>query len=493
MQLLKLLTVIGILGLFLTACQAEVTPAPAPTDLSPQATATPAPAPTSSAQSTPAAGQPSPAKPAGSSLGVKPAELRGLKVRFWYAASGELAKETSALIEAFNHENIWGISAEGKAFLSYTALEEQALAAVKNGDLPQLIAAPLEISLSWQRKDARASGVTPGPGPELVALDVYVRDAEWGLSQAEIADFWPSAWQAGQVSGQRWGIPAELDAQVLFYNQSWAEQLGFRQPPASSADFRTQACAAMKANVADDNLENDGTGGWMMSTDAMALENWRRAFGGEPLPADNGQAYTFNTANSVKAFSYLRKLLDQNCAWKAKSTSPFTYFAQRQALFYSGSLSDLAKQQRAMNFQKSADHWTVLTYPVDQGKPVVLTSGASYSIIKSSPAAQLATWLLLRSLMLPRAQARLAEAAGLLPARASALAAMEEYRAGHPQWAQAASWKDYLQSAPQLGSWRTTRRLLEDAAWQIFQPFTKAEGIGSVLAELDGAAKELAK
>jgi ABC-type glycerol-3-phosphate transport system substrate-binding protein len=414
---------------------------------------------------------------------VKADELRGARVKFWFAATGELEKEMLAQIAEFNRSNLWGITVEGRSFLTSNTLEDQITPLLsKPDDLPQAVAAPLEMLLSWQ---ARAEVVVP--------LDGYIQDPEWSLATQDINDFWPAFWQAEQVDGKRWAVPAGRNPQVLFYNRTWAGALGFSQPPATPAEFRTQACAALKANLADEDPENDGMGGWIISNDPLALESWRRAFGGEALPDVSGRAYTFNTPATLKTFTFLRKLIDENCAWTARNPVPYAYFAQRRTLFYSGSLSDLPFQERAMAFEKSGDLWTILPYPAENQKPVVLFSGGSYGVLRSTPARQLASWLFLRHLMLARVQARLASAAGLLPERASALEAMSDFRNRHPQWAQASTWKDILQPAPRLASWRTVRRILQDAAWQIFSPIGKVDTISAVLSELDATIQDVLK
>jgi ABC-type glycerol-3-phosphate transport system substrate-binding protein len=320
-----------------------------------------------------------------------------------------------------------------------------------------------------------------------------LQDREWGLTAQEPGDFWPVFWQEGQVDGRRWAIPAGRNAQVLFYNQTWAEQLGFHQAPLTPADFRTQACAAAKANLADAETENDGTGGWIISDDPLALESWRLAHGAAALPVKEGQAYQFNTPPTLQAFTFLRKLADEHCAWTARNPTPYTYFAQRRALFYSGSLADLAAQEKAQAFEKSSDRWTVIAYPAENRKPLAIATGSSYALLLSTPQRQLAAWLFLHHLMLPRVQARLDAAGGLLPERAAALLEMSDYRQAHPAWAVTTTWKDVLQPAPRLASWRTVRRVLQDAAWQIFSPATKAAGIPAILTELDATIVDVLK
>ena len=81
----------------------------------------------------------------------------------------------------------------------------------------------------------------------------------------------------------------------------------------------------------------------------------------------------------------------------------------------------------------------------------------------------------------------------LIPMRQSALESMTDFRQNNAQWAQVAGWLDDYKAAPRLASWRTARRILQDAAWQIFSPIVKAGGIPGVLEELDGMVKEITK
>ena len=409
---------------------------------------------------------------------ISPDEMRGLQIDFWYPASSEVQETYSAQIAEFNQTNIWGITVEGRSFLTTVQLEEEVTSQPEN--LPNVVSAPQEMLLTWQ---ADSQIVLP--------LDTLISDPEWGLTSQETADIFNVFWNE-ESNGQRWGIPAERNAQFLFYNVSWAQALGFQHPPATAEEFKAQACAAMKANVADDDLENNGTGGWILSTDPLVLESWRMAFGGEALPVQDGKAYTFDTQASVDAYTFLKELVNENCAWTARNPAPYPYFAQRQALFYSGSLLDLSFQARAMDFARSNDRWTVIEYPSASGKPVVMTSGNTYAVLRSSAADELASWLFLRYLMLPRVQSQLAAANDLIPIRQSAVEGMAGYRRDHPQWAQAVDWLDDYRPAPRLASWRIVRRILQDAAWQIFSPIVKVEGIPDVLAELDGMVKEIA-
>lgn len=466
-----------VIGILAAGCAADPTGAPlpsaSPTEPTLQATATLVLPPLKTA-SPPVRSTPQ----ATPTQGLNASQLRETRIDFWYPASDGLEDEYAAQIAEFNRTNIWGITVEGRPFLTTIQIEEQVLASGKDG-LPNLVSVPQEMLLTWQ---TQSQIVYP--------LDSLIHDPEWGLTSQEIDDFLGVFWNE-ETDGQRLGIPAERNVQLIFYNVSWAQKLGFQRLPTTPEEFEAQACAAMKANVADDDPANDGTGGWILSTDPLVLESWRLVFGGEPLPDKEGQPYIFNTQSSMSAYSFLKKLEEKNCAWTARNPAPYPYFAQRQALFYSGSLLDFPFQQRAMDFAKSTDSWIVMKYPTPHASSTVLTSGNTNAVLRSSPEGQLASWLFLRYLMLPRVQVRLAAESNLIPSRQSAVESMSDFRLNHTLWAQAIGWLDDFKPAPRLASWRTVRRILQDAAWQIFSPIVKVNGIPAVLEELDSMVKEI--
>ena len=70
---------------------------------------------------------------------------------------------------------------------------------------------------------------------------------------------------------------------------------------------------------------------------------------------------------------------------------------------------------------------------------------------------------------------------------------MADFGKAHPQWAAFAQTQAALKPAPQVARWRIARRILEDAAWQIFQPYVAITRIPAILAEMDTTLEELVK
>ena len=468
-----------ILALLLAACQGEIYPSPTNTSLpatrqSPTnsiASSTPSPslAPTAGATPTPT-----------SRIAVNVGELRGVQVQFWHPWTGEMAKAVNTAVNEFNQTNIWGITVNAASQGSISGLDGVLSNALKEGNSPQVIAMPPETIAGYQET---GSAVAP--------LDDYLGDPQWGLSSQEEADFYAPFWNEGQAAAPRYSIPVVRSMAVLFYNQAWAKELGFNQVPAAPADFKTQVCAAGKAVTQTGNPDIAGTGGWIVNTSSSTVYSWLVAYGAVPelSPADP-QLYDNNNADV--AFTYLRKLADSNCAWSSRNPEPYNYFAGRQALLFSGTLEDLPAVSAAMTYQKNSDSWTVLPYPTDNPQKTVITFGPSLAILKSTPRQQLASWLFMRWMVLPRIQARLAAAGSLLPVRKSALDLMADYAKNNPQWAAAAGWLNgKTQSLPVQSWWRVVQRVLEDGSGQVFQPFITADKIPDVLKELDATVVEL--
>lgn len=410
---------------------------------------------------------------------VEAADLRGVQIRFLHPWAGATAEQIDLLVETFNRSNQWGFHVQAES-TGGTGMLFQEINALEPDDLPNLVAAPSEYLLTWFETN-----------PGMIAdLKGYVQHDQWGLSSQQIDDFLPVFWQQDIAGEVRLGIPLLRDASMLLYNQTWAQELGFNRAPVTPEEFQQQACAAALANRSDRTMANDGMGGWIVETRGVTLWSWLRGFGADPYPA-GGNAYQFASPESEAAFTYLRTLFDENCAWKSRLAEPYEYFANRQALFYSGVLEDTLVQAHTMARLKKEDEWTVIPYPSLDGEPVIVASGPSLAIIRSSPEEQLAAWLFLHWLVTPEHLAKLTETAGGLPVTQSALTELRTFGTQQPQWRAGLTYLQRVQTPPANASWRNVRSLLEDAGYQTLLPSVTIEQIPTVLQMLDDMIIEL--
>ena len=121
--------------------------------------------------------------------------------------------------------------------------------------------------------------------------------------------------------------------EVLYYNLTWLEELGFAGPPTTPEEFEEMTCAAAEAN-------GDGTGGYILRDDASAMASWTFAFGGDVLNEDN-TGYVYNGQATVDAMTMLKRMLDNGCAYFFTEGYPNPEFAARRASFTQGSSSGL--------------------------------------------------------------------------------------------------------------------------------------------------------
>lgn len=452
----------------LTACTpaaarpATTTPSLAPSAIVPAATPTPAPGPTPTLAP---------------ELNVPESALRGITVEFRHPWVGAVSEQAAAQVAEFNRSNTWGITVQAVEIGDHLELFRSTSEAITDGTFNGVVAAPIGDLAEWQR----ASNT-------LVDLNAYINHPSYGLQHSDAAALYPPFADADTWNGERLGLPALRTAQVLFYNQTWAQELGFPYPPDTPEAFQKQMCAAMQANMADDDRGNDGTGGWLVRTDDLTLLSWMRAFGMQS-PQSEGGGYAF-AAGALPAYQYLRGLYDAGCAWVGRQSTPYEYFATRKALAYAGSLDEMLPQGRTMDRTVSADEWLILPFP-SAGQPVVLTAGPSYAILRSTPEQQMAAWLFVRWMLEPARQARLVEASATLPLNPAVLENTAEFQRIYPRWAQVLPLVDLAAPAPWGPDWPVTRLVLEDSGGSLFSVMLTPTPMADILNQLDATANEL--
>jgi ABC-type glycerol-3-phosphate transport system substrate-binding protein len=449
-----------LLVLLLSACG----PTPATTPASSGSSVTVTPRPTATAT-------PRPFNP----IRVEPQELNGTSVVVWHALFGPAAELFGEQVRRFNSENEWGISILPTALGDYPTLYAAMQNALQSGATPDLVITLPEQALAWDAAGA------------VVDLEPYVHDARYGFTSADIADIPAVFWNQDMLDGRRLGIPAQRSARFLFYNATWAYELGFEEPPRDAEAFSQRTCAANASFRADSDMLNDGLGGWVVDAHWQTVYPWLQAFGGGVL-GEGG--YRFRQDPNLEALQFLKSLYDDHCAWLSSAPTAYEAFARRSALVISGDLSEVPLVSNAMSLQGNHDTWTLLPFPGPQGR-VVIAYGPSFTLIESSEREQLAAWLFVRWMLSPAHQAEWVEATGLLPLRASSLSLLNTYRREHPQWSAAVDLLPQMTGVPQLASWRTVRYALEDGTFSIFRLNIAVEDIPAVLTEMDATAEEL--
>jgi ABC-type glycerol-3-phosphate transport system substrate-binding protein len=276
---------------------------------------------------------------------------------------------------------------------------------------------------------------------------------------------------------------------VLYYNITWLQELGFEgNPPETPEELREMACAAAEANA-------DGTGGLIIDTGASAFAGWTFAFGGDVLNED-GTGYTYNSPASLAAMEFLKGLLDDGCGYVFTEGYPDPEFAARRALFTTGSSSGMPYYGRGIDtvaeeLGRDPDEWGAAALPHTTAEPVQNIYGGDVMIPATTPETQLASWIFVKFLTSPEAQAEWVKASNYFPTRATVADFLTDYLAENPQWAAAVELLPYGYYEPQLISYQAVRDTAEQAFNAILQGSDIQETLDNLTTEANALQAEL--
>lgn len=407
--------------------------------------------------------------------GYSDVDPSGQTIVWWHNHSGSREEGLAELVAEFNSSNEWGITVDAQFQGGYDEIRDKVNASIAAGEQPGAILVGYQNDQAfYQLNDT------------LVDLAPLMNDPVWGLTAEEKADFYPSFLEQGVhalFDNQQLGFPPNRSMEMLFYNQTWLEELGFSGPPTTPDEFREQACAAAEA-------KGDGTGGYILRDDASAIASWTYAFGGNVLNEDN-TGYVYNSQATIDAMTFLKELYDAGCAYFFTEGFPNPQFAARNALFTQGSSSgipfyDSDVATAAAERGSEPDEWGVAAIPHTTPDPVQNVYGGDVMITQSTPEQELASWLFIKWFTSPEIQARWDLISGYFPTRASTSDYLTDYLAENPQWAQAVELLPYSTYEPQLISYTAVR----DAATAAFNEIMQGADIQTTLDNLTESANE---
>jgi multiple sugar transport system substrate-binding protein len=403
-------------------------------------------------------------------LGISPEELDGTTLSFWHPWTGEEAATLEALVDDFNRSNGYDLSVSVSAYGDN--LYDTVLEALNTGIPPDLTVGYNHQILAWNSY-----------GEAVIDLNLYLYETDWGLNDKERSDFYSELLTMNEVQGKQLGLPVYASVVALFYNNAWGEELGFDAPPTTTREFKEQACASAASN-------NDSSGGWIATTDPSAIMGWIFAFGGS-ITSPDGEGYQPDNPEVESAFAYLKGLFNSGCAWQSESAYPMETFADRQGLFYAGSIAGLSAQREAFTQAGNRDEWTVIPFPGFEGQPVSVIYGPAYAILRSSPEKQLAAWLLIKWLTQPENQASWIKASQYLPTRDSARQLLDEGLSITPQREAAQALIPLGRGEPSYVSWSVARWALSDATTTLLSTDFSSEEIPELLEDLEMVLEEI--
>ena len=398
----------------------------------------------------------------------------GLEIEFWHPWAGETAEMVEGLVDNFNRENSWSITINSISHADQDVLVEDLTEAFINKEqIPDLIVSNSQSLQSWYAE-----------GYPIKEMDPFIRFESEISVKKNLPEILPVFWNIDVVDGVRIGIPAYQSGQFLFYNQTWGNELGFEDFPGTIETFTEQACTAAKSNLYDVIKENNGTGGWIYSSESLSLLSWLKVFGGGELINSRSQPILTQPEN-IDAFTFLYDQYLDDCAWTGKEPQPYAYFSNRFALFYSGQMEDVIKQIKYDNANGNTDKWVLIPYPSTIGKPAVMVEGLSYAITTENEERSIAVWEFIKWMLTPENQAVFIEKTGTFPLSSEVIEQVDVKAEMYAMWKDSLQYLPYAQAEPSFREWYVIEKVLVDLGWQLTQYTMRSEDIQAILADAE--------
>ncbi len=389
--------------------------------------------------------------------GVDPS---GQHVVWWTNHTGSREAIVNELVERFNADNEFGITVEAQQQGGYDAIRDKVNAAVASGEVP------VNILVGYQNDQAfyQLNDI-------LVDFDTLINDPTFGLTAEEWDDFYP-VFRSQSVhplfDNQRLGFPPQRSMEVLYYNQSWLDELGFDGPPSNPDEFTEQACAAAASR-------DDGLGGYVLRDDASAMAAWTFAYGGD-ISNEDHTGYVLNSQPTVDAMTMLKSLYDNGCAYFLSEGFPDPELTSGNAVFTQGSTSGLsfyAGGVATFAEENGTDpiDWGITAIPHTTDEPVQNIYGGDVMIVRQTPEAEVASWEFIKWFTSPEIMAEWNARTGYHPTRAAAAPLVDAFLtdATRTQYSQGLELLPFAAYEPQLLSYTAVRDEMQKAFNEIMQ------------------------
>ena len=317
-------------------------------------------------------------------------------------------------------------------------------AAANAGGAPDLITATESQNTEYRAADL------------IAPLNDYANSSRYGLSTADLADFYPAYLASNQANGQLLALPFAKSVLSLYYNADKLKEAGVNVPETWD-DF----AATCKRFTGD-------TKGYAIGISASTFMAMVYSRGGSVI--NEGQtAWTFNGQAGQDQLALLQSLIASGCAYLVeKQFADQSDFGAGRAVFTIDASSGFS-YYRDLVAGGGKFNWGVAALPHATGvAPATTLSGSNLTILRSTPERQLATWLFIKYATSRDATAGWAAATGYLPVRQAALdtPAMVSQLTAQPAYRVAATiLPPTARPEPAVRGTTETRKFIEDAVF----------------------------
>ncbi len=402
----------------------------------------------------------------------KGVDVKGTKIVWWHQHTGSREEVVKSLVEKFNAENPFGITAEAVTKENYDNAFTAMTAGLQTGELPNIVVAYPNQATVYQNDGALAD-MNPLFSDPVIGIQDFEDDFFVNFFFSDLSS---------AFDGQRLGFATYRSMESLYYNPDALKELGYDAPPKSWAEFKEVTCKF----VAVDPANRDG---YMVRTDASFLAAAAFAAGSNMYDAENGFTYE----NVTEMPTVMQEMIAEGCAKKIpERNADQNSFANGKSLFYTGSSSGIPFVWDAISKSEKPFQFAIGPIPGYGDVPIHNVYGASNSLVSKgkTPAEILSSWLFMRWFSEADAQALWAAGTNYFPVRKSAADALGEVFAKEGTGAPYKQVFDLLGSTneePGVSVYQTVR----SEAGKAFNNILDGADVAETLKALDEAANKL--
>jgi multiple sugar transport system substrate-binding protein len=348
----------------------------------------------------------------GAAIGAAPASGT---ITLW--AQGAEAEKLPALLEQFEAENP-GVKVNVTP-IPWDAAHNKSQTAVAGGVTPDIG----QLGTTWMGEFGSALAPVP--------------------SDLDTGAFYPGAVSSTQVRGGTYAVPWYVDTPVLYYRTDLAAKAGYRQAPATWADFKAMAEA----------LQAKAGAKYGVSLGAKDFQGflpfaWSN---GATLTAANGRSWTIDEPAMVEAVRFYQSFFAEGIADKSPSNDPGAHeaaFVNGSVPMFIGGPFETAELAKAGGKDFTSKYATAVLPRAQSSTSFV---GGSNLAVFSKSANPGAAWKLIRFLSAPQTQVAWYKATGDLPSAQAAWS--DPALAGDPKLAVFGRQLKSVDSPPATAEW----------------------------------------
>lgn len=386
---------------------------------------------------------------------IEATDPTGAEVVFWYQHTTVRETALLELIDEFNRVNPHQIRVRGEFAGQYGDIYNKMLVGLQGGSLPNVVVA--------YQNQAREYWYADG----LVDLAPFMTSPRWGLTAEDRADYIQAFMKQDFIEGAQICFPPNRSIEILYYNEDWLRELGYREPPDTWEVFAAM-CRAAARQPFSRSREPGRSLGYLFEADASRMATMVFSRGGD-LMSQEGTTYALDSSEMVASLELMQELVrDGAIDLLSEPYADQSEFAVGTVLFIIRSSSGLPFLTSAVEDGGLAFEWDVAAPPHSGADPVVNAYGASLSVCRATPEQELASWLFLKWFTAPAQQARWVRASNYFPVRRSTARELEEYFEQNPKYRQVYELLDYGKYEPSVAGYQPVRRMIQEAMVQAF-------------------------